>query len=136
MCMRFGRSCNPGFRRDKFCQVLKSFDKFCQAGDWGHIGDVLAIGNTSEWLHFKDGTLNFQNLQKNQNFVENSSQKLILKIFKIFQKSTIFRNFEISIFLDFFSKIFRNFSKHLKFQNYFLRRIFNGFHIFLKILKI
>ena len=37
---------------------------------------VAQIGNNSEMKHFQDGCLNFQNLQKNQHFAENSSKTM------------------------------------------------------------
>ena len=37
---------------------------------------VAKIENISELKHFQDGPLNFQNLQKNQHFAENSPRKL------------------------------------------------------------
>ena len=37
---------------------------------------VVKIENISELKHFQDGLLNFQNLQKNQHFAENSSKTM------------------------------------------------------------
>ena len=80
-----------------------------------YIRTFTTIGNNSEWLHFKDDTLIFQNLPKNQKSVEKSSRKICSKIisnnnfenFEIFEKP---KNYNTMSYYDFliFRKITQN----------------------------
>ena len=93
-------------------------------------------------MHFKDWVLNFQNLPKNQKSVENSLRKCKIT-FRFSSKNTFFlcfpgnswksgnynRNSHYNLLI--FPKFSENFGDF-----HFSQRIFNGFLIFLKILKI